>query len=467
MFGSLIKEKGNLFDNKQIIFTHKKSNNFYMSQLIFIGTNTQLVWQNEQDIPNPEGKPPEPNGFPSGTTGSIRNYNPYNGPIQWTTAIPSILTGLTVDGIFQLLNKGTQGINNFSVSASIVYTITSGSQAFNLDDQPNINLNGYDSNNTNNQLFSTNLPANTLATGDNGTLDYCTPPAPCPSFTFNEGPSITGFPSQILQVNPWNDGIDDNFHVVNFTLQVVMTVTLTVTCMTGPELGTSFCMSYCNDNVDVCKAAFDDFCFASSGGPTGQTGPTGQGPPIATNTACQLYYEQLYRVNGPDAQTDAKISSYCQAKYTPEICFNGLFNATPAVSTFEINLCACHLPQECYDNYKKSLEIDAPGFVNYIENSGINERCLVSQCASSPFPSIDIGDKADTRCAVPACITVVNFNNNGSIGGGVTINASNTCQQIASGNDPNNPFDSRTWIWLLIGAIILVFIIIIFLWFVV
>ena len=422
-----------------------------MSLPPFVGTiNPQLVWQNV-DIPTPGGSPDPIDGFPAGTQGSIRNYDPYSLPINWVapqgSTVPAILNGMTVNSLVRLLFT-ERGLDNYTLSVSHTYTVTSGIQ-YHLTNIPTLNFNIYDADD-NNLLSSTNIvPVQAIPGGSSGDQPYCLNSGSqanvCPSVTYNPPPDISGFSPQILQINPWNQGGVSDYGVSSFSLTAEMTVTLTIRCQTGSELETSFCMSYCNDNLAVCLPAFDTYCFSGA-----------TNIPLVTSNACQLYYEELYRVNGPDAQTDAKISNYCEAKYPPTICFNGLFNATPAASTFEINLCACHLPRECYDNYKKSLEIDAPGFVNYIEISGINERCLVSQCASSPFPSIDIGDEANTRCQVPACISVVNFQNNGSVTGGVTIDPSNTCQQIASGNAGTN----RTWLWILIGVIVAVIIII-------
>ena len=418
-----------------------------MSLPPFVGTiNPQFIWQTAT-IPAPTGLPDPTTGFPFGTRGSIQGYDPYSIPINWVGSVPAILNGMTVDSLVRLLFVN-RGLNNYTLSVSHTYTVTSGVQG-QLGTSA-LNLNIYSAVDNSLLVSTTILPVNQTS---GNMQSYCTSTA-CPSFRYNPPPNITGFPAQLLQVNPYDPTGLGNSNLTNFTLRAEMVVTLTVRCQTGPELETSFCRSYCNDNLAVCLPAFDTYCFASGG----------TNIPLITSTACQLYYEELYRANGPDAQTDAKISDYCTTKYPPTICFNGLFNATPAVSTFEINLCACHLPRECYDNYKKSLEIAAPGFVNYIENSGINERCLVSQCASSYFPSIDIGDEANTRCAIPACITVVNFENNGSVSGGVTIDASNTCQQIASGNAPGS--SNRTWLWILIGIIIAIIIIIIlvFLW---
>ncbi|MBA3285038.1 MAG: hypothetical protein H0U27_08270 [Nitrosopumilus sp.] len=417
-----------------------------MSLPPFVGTiNPQFVWQNV-DIPTPGGSPDPTEGFPAGTQGSIKNYDPYSIPINWVGSVPAILNGMTVDSLVRLFFT-ERGLDNYTLSVSNTYTVTSGTQ-YHLTNIPTLNFNIYDFSTTDPSLSTNIVPVQAIPGGSSGDQPYCLNTS-CPSVTYNPLPDISGFSPQTLQVNPWNQGGVSDYGVSNFSLKAEMIITLTVRCQTGPELETSFCMSYCNDNLAICKPAFDTYCFA----------PGVTNIPLVTSNACQLYYEQLYRANGPDAQTDAKISDYCEAKYPPTICFNGLFNATPAASTFEINLCACHLPQECYDNYKKSLEIDAPGFVNYIEISGINERCLVSQCASSPFPSIDIGDEADTRCKVPACISVVNFQNNGSVVGGVTIDPSNTCQQIASGNNPNDPGSSRTWLWILIGVVILIIII--------
>lgn len=430
-----------------------------MSTLIFTGTNTQLLWQNEPSINNPGSNPnPTGSGFPFGTMGSQRNYDPFSTPITWSPSFP-LINNLSVNQVINLLFGGTESINNYSLSGEIVFTI-SGNQFHSLS-VPTININIYTSP-TSQILNSVNIvPVDAIAGGSSGQQNYCSANGTCPSFTYNIPSQISPFAPYIVQVVPWNDGsqvITGN--LLNFTLSAVMTIRLTVTCVTGPELETRVCMSYCQANLQQCKAAYTDFCFTESS----------SNPPViplTTDNACQLYFEQYYNVNGPDADIDSRISNYCQAKFPVTTCFEPLFFGSPPISSFEQELCACHLSETCYQNYIDSLANQAPAFVNYIRNSGIKDRCLISECASSQFPSIEIGKV----CLVPACINVVNFNNNGSVGnGGVTITQDAECERInntggAGGTGANPPGEQswwdKHWIWIVVGAGLLLVLIII------
>ena len=435
-----------------------------MSLPTFTGTNTQLVWQNEPDINNPGGNPDPLNGFPFGTMGSQRTYDPFNTNITWSPSFP-LLTNLTVNQVVQLLRGSTENPNNYSLSAIIKLTVTSGNQFHSLS-IPTINLNVY-LGDGGEQIRTTNIvPIDAIGTGSSGQQGYCNDTnTVCPTYTFPIGPQISPFSPLVIQVVPWNNGTQVILgNLRDFTLQAVMTVTLTVTCSTGPELETKFCMSYCNANTSQCLPAFTNFCFSG----INESPPV---IPLTSNTACQLFFEQLYTQNGPDAQTDRQISNYCQAKYPTSVCFEGLLFASPPVSSFEQELCACHLSTECYDNYINSLSTAAPAFANFFKNSGINERCFISRCAGSTFPSIEIGKV----CKIPACINVVNFNNNGSIGsGGVTISQDSQCQQInnsngasggtgGNGTPTNQSWWDKHWIWVVVGVGVLLALIIVIL----
>lgn len=423
-----------------------------MSVPAFTATDTERLWQNTE-ISGVLGSPDSTNGFPFGT-GSQKSYNPYNKPLNWSPNFP-LLTNLSINQVIALFQQGPSAANNYSLTISINYTIVSANQI----GSPRLNFNIYNGND--NTLLTPTTNFAPLGPGGNGTsvVNYCTPTA-CPNIRYNVPITTTPPPDQVLQVVPWDQSTILIGNVQNFSFSATMSVRLIVTCTTGPELETRFCMSYCQANLGQCKSAYTDYCFSGSV----STPPV---IPLTTDNACQLYFEQYYNTLGPDADIDRKIDNYCQTKFPSTTCFEPLFFASPPISSFEQELCACHLSDTCYQNYVNSLAIKAPNFVNFIKNSGIKDRCLISQCASGKFPSIEIGKV----CLVPACINVVNFTNDGSIGsGGITINQDAKCQSIDNGSggggtNPNTPSDKswwdKYWIWIVLGAGLLIVLIII------
>ena len=448
-----------------------------MSLPTFTASNTTFLWQNAT-IQTPGGEPDLDIGYPYGTRGDLTTYANNDLPLTWSTNAPSNLQSLSLNELFAL------NIPNLTVTINYVFTITSGTQGFDCGDRPTINLNMYlnDSVSPSSSpplVFTTNLVELNDPGGGSGTNPYCSVsnPSICPTFTFpgdiapNPQPSTQVYQ---VQVNPFNQGNCNDYGVNNFSLQVVLNATINITCNPGPDLDSGFCLRYCSTNLsgNNCLASYRDYCFAA------EPGATGPSIVLSGNTGCQVFFTDYYTNVGPETSIDNQIDSYCAAKYgSPDVGFAGLFNQTPP-SAFEKNLCACHMPQSFYDAYKASVENEFPNFVSFIENLGINERCLVSFCASSPFSSNDIRRGTDFACQIPACIQVVDFNNNGSIGGNVSINQNNsTCAAIQSGatgttggggNTGGGGITTKTfweqhWVWVVLGVGILIVLIIVIL----
>ena len=452
-----------------------------MSLPTFTASNTTFLWQNEPTINTPGGSPDTNIGYPYGTLGAITSYANNDIPLTWSLNAPSNLQSLSLNELFAL------NIPNLSVQVSYVFTITSGVQGYEEGNVPTINMNMYlqDSVSPSTsppQVFTTNMSTlNSIGNDAIGSTSYCsaTNTNICPTFTFpgniapNPQPTTQVYQ---VQVNPWNaGGLAGSFDygVNNFSLQVVLNATINITCSPGPDLDSGFCLRYCSTNLsgNNCLDSYRDYCFAA------EPGATGPSIVLTGNTGCQVFFTDYYTNLGPETSIDNQINSYCAAKYgAPDIGFAGLFNQTPP-SAFEKNLCACHMPRSFYDAYKASVEKEFPNFVTFIDNSGINEKCLVSFCASSPFSSNDIRDGTDFRCKIPACIQVAQFNNNGSIGGGVSITQSDTCEAIQSGATGSNGGGGNTggggittktfWeqhlVWVVLGVGILIVLIIVIL----
>lgn len=210
-----------------------------MSVISFTGTVKQNLWNNEVVNPGSQRRP-GPEDYPYNTLGSIRTYNPYNTRINWNTNVPALIDGLSVNQIVNILYNNQQaGQNNYSIANSHVFTIK-GNQDTEFGDQRYINL-GIFSNDAENMVF---------ARGNVAALNggfYCNQNV-CPTFTYNEPAVVAGFSIFQVQVNPWNDSVNTNYTVINFTLDVVMTVTINFFC-TGDSLNTEIYTQLCRKSV--------------------------------------------------------------------------------------------------------------------------------------------------------------------------------------------------------------------------
>ena len=416
-----------------------------MSLPAFKGTITNNIWNGEPLIQSPS---PFVTVFPPGITGAIKTYNPFTENITWDTTVPTELNNVTLTQINQL-NL------NYQMRIDYVYTITSGNQFFISGGIPTINLQIYQPDvSIVNLLFTANLQTkNTLGGGAN-TTTYCSQvnPNDCPSTTFSQTITNSTFPDPsdyFIQVNPWNNGAR-NYNVTNFTLEVVANISLFVSCQTPEELESEFCLNLCSqpDNQALCYPQYRQFCLVESGSDGNIN--------LFTNESCDTFIKQYLSTQGPQADVDNLINGAC-AQFTDVDEFN-------AQDTTVRDICACHLPQDIYDNLRNTLIQEFPGF-QYVDE---NERCLFPQCPSSSYKiSVPIG----RTCALPKCINIASINNNGTIKGGAQINQDSRCQSAKNqtGNNAGQPVEEtkswleKHWVWLVLGLGVLVVLIIVIL----
>nr|QBK91469.1 MAG: hypothetical protein LCPAC302_00890 [Pithovirus LCPAC302] len=251
----------------------------------------------------------------------------------------------------------------------------------------------------------------------------------------------------------------------NFTYDLIIQVKLTLNC-SGSSLTSGFtedvCFKHCISTVpakEACRQAYIDVCFGSD-------------PVFVTEKVCQEFFADYNRDPGPEASIDSAMESYCAAKYSG---FKALFNenAPPA----DIDVCACHMPEKFYEAYAEEVDKEYPAFGNL----GINQRCLLFQCANSDYTTTSIGKS----CPIPGCISISVFNNKGTFNHSKIVN-STCCTDIQNkepgqrGNGPGTRTEktgncdgegepTETW-WdrnkhwvipaIIIGVVILIFIII-------
>ena len=197
----------------------------------------------------------------------------------------------------------------------------------------------------------------------------------------------------------------------NITL--TFTVNLQVGLCNAQSINNAQCVNYCNDanNLGTCLPDYLSYCL----------NPTA--PTIGTNLNCQNFF-QTYLGNakyGPNAKIDNGLNAYCAAKYKN---FADLFNGTNQIDK---DLCGCHMPNELYVQFASELSQRYPSLSN-LGNLGVNNRCIVPQCSSSPYPST----VSRITCALPNCLNVATFNNDGTLGP-VTVNQSGNCASISGG----------------------------------
>jgi len=262
-------------------------------------------------------------------------------------------------------------------------------------------------------------------------------------------------PNQVSMRAYNSSGIQREICQLNFTL--TLNVIVKIECG-GLKLDSPVCTNFCNLNNNNLRACFEpylDYCFQTV---------VDNIVVIEDSPGCLNFFKNYYSQIGPKSESDAALTKYCSSKYKT---FNELFTSG---NNLDINLCGCHMNSVLYQNYSKEVENLFPGFGKYISNSGINDRCLLSQCASSDFKTVGIGK--NNICNIPKCINVAEFNNNGTFDKSkVNINQSGTCEsiknsgQVPSGG-PGNPKGSETTqiedylkkYWILLTIIILIII---------
>jgi len=414
----------------------------------FTGTITQNLWNNETITPNCLSLcPPDPNTGYSYTPSKTRTFNPFNQPIKWNSAVPSVIQNLSINEIAQL-------DIDYNFNLNYLFTVKEAQQFYQCGAKTYLNMNIYRPAPTD-FILTYNFEA-LNSPGSQGDLQYCTSTT-CP--TFNTGEQITpgNFPTSEaydIQLIPWNSTCDF-FSIENLTFEIVTNISLIVSCSTPEELNSDFCFNFCTfneDNLKNCYPAYRNYCLINTRDPSNIN--------IFTNQNCLEFFEDYFAQVGPNATTDNDLENACSLKF-PFPSIDAYDNADRNVQ----NICACHLPQEIYDNLRNSLINQFPGFQAF----PIDERCLFPNCASSNFSTIKIGK----ACSLPACINLASVTNDGNLKGGVNINQNDQCLDLKNGTFNNGggggtveeikTWIDKYWVWLVIGIAILVVLIIIIL----
>ena len=194
----------------------------------------------------------------------------------------------------------------------------------------------------------------------------------------------------------------DLMNVSSFALNII--ITLELDCK-GPTLERQICISYCSESPSKQEKCRDDYVTYCKG-------------IIGTNKNCQNFIENYIQGVTPTTGIDDLLYNYC-SKYNT---FNDFLERTKNDET-EKKLCACHLPTELYENLKNSVFQRFPALQNV---SGINPFCLFPPCVISPFKNLS----TTKQCAVPNCLNIAAFNNNGTVKGGVKINQNSKCASV-------------------------------------
>jgi hypothetical protein len=222
------------------------------------------------------------------------------------------------------------------------------------------------------------------------------------------------------------------YPATNYRFTMILNITATANC-TGSNLSTAFCSAYCLTNSEACLQNHIDYCFSDQ-------------MPIGSNLECQNFIKDYIVKNGPRSEFDNGLLRYCSNKYNN---FGDLFSA----SQTDQDLCACHMPAPLYTTYADELNKKYEGFENIFI-----KQCLLPGCINSPYKS----ETTTAICPLPACLNIVEFENNGTfVNSCVDINQSG-CTNIKpkdGGSICGNY--NLTWLWILLAiiAIIVVFII--------
>ena len=226
------------------------------------------------------------------------------------------------------------------------------------------------------------------------------------TYNVNSTLSDVGGPPINFTINIYNSK-GRQYTARNYTFILTVMVTVTVNCV-GSNLNATICQNYCSalSTRNDCFNEVLHYCLPANTPPDKM--------PISNTGFCQQYIADYIQSNGPSAQIDAGLQTYCK-KYKG---FGDLFSST---STTDINLCACEMQQEQYTKFSNQLFSEFPGF----SSLGLNPYCLVPQCAASPYKRSGI---TKATCNLPQCLNIGVFNNNGTF-----VNSSVTINQNASG----------------------------------
>ena len=416
----------------------------------FIGNTTpQNLWNNVTINIVDNGVPPDPLGYPysSGNSTNLRNYNILDDIINWEGTIPASLNGITVNNLSELFGDS----NTASINVDYNFIIKTGNQTTACNGRPKINLNMYLAGSGSNQFFSTNVAS--LSPQCSGICSMSYPyNGQFPNYVFTTNNEVI-IGNYDVKAVPWNDNVGcDNYDAGSMTIEAFVKITLTVSCSTPTELNSQFCFDYCSqpNNQQSCYPQYRNYCLVDK--------DTSGDINIFTNRTCQEFFQDYFANQGPNSETDNDLENACSRKFPTVDEYN-------QGTTEEQNICACHLPQQIYDNLRNSLINQYPGF-QYVPE---NERCLFPPCPSSDYKTVAIGKV----CALPACINIASVTNDGNLKGGVNINQNNACIDVKNGTFNNGggggtveevkTWIDKYWVWLVIGIAILVVLIIIIL----
>jgi hypothetical protein len=354
------------------------------------------------------------------------DLNVYNVPINnWTGTgpVPPSLSNTTIAD----LRKNPL----FKISYSVNIVIK-GSQYFDFGSTPITNLSISYSNN----LFPKSYAAGNCNGSSYGTCYY----------DVNDTFPFPGL-ARTLDVSVYNSCNGCPSHnASDYTLDFTFIVHLDINC-TGNNLDNSFCVDYCRTNPKDCLTNVIDYCFSyTNNDPTtmviAQQNPEGQ--------VCRDFVQ----ANGPAVPFDNGLTTYCAAKYKGK-GFGDLFNDKNNIP--DIDLCACHMPEDQYIAFTQELSKNYVGF----NLDTTPAPCLVPQCAAGKFKS----EVTKAVCPIPACLNIATFTNNGSFdNSNVTINQTDSgCTGIKPKTTPTPPTPppSLTWLWIVIAIIAAVFILIV------
>ena len=419
-----------------------------MPNLTFVGTATQNLYNSASVGPTP------PDSLPNPTNGDIFQFELETMAVNWGTNLPpSNVRNLTIGDLVN--NLGTL-FRTITFSPTIV--ISAGQQFYN-----------YGSN-----VTALTYLQFTPALGEPTQVARVIPAQPGEQDTATYAPPniVTPFspilPENItdvgtIRVNVYNEGcgglLNCQHPATGFTMDFVVNVTLTLICE-GIGLENSVCSAFCeaSANLSVCLPDYQSYCL--------QPGANGD-PIITTSVACQEFFKNYVTNVGIDSQLDTELQSYCQAKYSgfdELLDVNGQRNIQS-----EIELCACNLNPQLYENLRAALIREFPAYAGVAENS----RCLFPQCVDSPYKN----SSTTQRCSLPNCINIASISNDGGNIGGITINQGATgCANIVggtgstggNGSGTGNGGSTKTFleqhgIWIALGVGLLVVLIIVIL----
>ncbi len=121
---------------------------------------------------------------------------------------------------------------------------------------------------------------------------------------------------------------------------------------------------------------------------------------ISTNNDCYNFFTKYVQKNGLTDDLSRNITSYCTSKFGG---LGDLLNGN--ASSRDINICACNMNENQYENLNIQLNDEFPSF----SILGIESKCSLPECSTSTFKKIN-------ECKTQSCIAMKSFDNNGNFG---------------------------------------------------